>query len=334
MKKKRGPTLFLVEVFRNIAPKMGATVLVEPEWGITGQIRFKNGRNRYFRGSTIDLNPMGASDIAKDKDFANFYMKGMGYPTVEGKTFFSKDVCEIMNSPRNIGAAYRYATKIGLPVIVKPNSGSKGIGVAKVYNKRDLYRAMKFIFQRDTVALVQKPVLGKDYRIVVLDDKVISAYLRIALNVIGNGKSNVSQLLKKKQGQYVKDGRDTIIKLKDPRILDNLKRQRLTMQSVIPKDEKVFLLDNANLSSGGDAIDVTKVIHPEFKKIAIQLTKDMGLRLCGVDVMVQGDISEKPRTYWVLEINSAPGLDHYASTGKDQKKIVEDMYTRVLKAMQ
>lgn len=93
------------------------------------------------------------------------------------------------------------------------------------------------------------------------------------------------------------------------------------------------MLDNANLSTGGDSIDITKSVHPAFRKIAVQLTKDMGLRLCGVDIIVKGDIKKSPGTYWVIEINAAPGLDHYAKGGMAQEKIVEDMYLEVLKSM-
>ena len=99
-------------------------------------------------------------------------------------------------------------------------------------------------------------------------------------------------------------------------------------------------------------------MHPSFKKIAIKLTKDMGLRLCGVDIMVDGTISEKPKKparspqlashprrrkhdaeassgagYWILEVNAAPGLDHYVKTGKAQQKTVEEMYLKVLKSL-
>ena len=96
---------------------------------------------------------------------------------------------------------------------------------------------------------------------------------------------------------------------------------------------RIYLLDNANLSSGGDAYDVTKPIHPEFKKIAVKLTRDMGLRLCGVDLMVAGDIRHEPKKYWVLEVNAAPGLDHYVKTGPAQQKIVENLYLKVLKSL-
>jgi D-alanine-D-alanine ligase-like ATP-grasp enzyme len=334
MQKQTSIGTMLAHLFQKIAPRIGAKVVVEPDWGIVGQIIFKNGRKRYFRGSTIDLNPVGASDIAKDKGYANFFMKRMGYPTVPGRTFFSSEHCRAIGSRQNIDTAYRYAKQIGFPVIVKPNSGSQGVGVAKVYTKREFYRAMRFVFKRDRVALVQIPVRGKDYRIVVLDDKVISAYERVPLNIVGDGHSSIRQLLAQKQRQFKKTGRDTIIRPEDKRMAENLKRHRLTMRSIIPEGERIYLLDNANLSTGGDAVDVTSVVHPSFKRMAIHLTRDMGLRLCGVDVMTADDITDHAVHYRILEVNAAPGLDHYVKTGKAQAKIVEDMYLEVLKAMQ
>lgn len=334
--KKKKESLVLGRMLQKIAPRIGATVLMEPEWEIVGQITFKSGRHSYFRYNTLDLNPMGGSEIARDKDYSNFFMKAMGYPTVPGsKTFFSEQWANAIGSARrNIDAAYRHARKIGFPVIVKPNSGSQGVGVSLVHDKREFYKAVRSVFKRDRIVLIQKPVVGKDYRLVVLDKKIISAYERIPLNVVGNGKSTIGQLLKLKQKQFVASSRDTQIKTDDPRVAIKLKHQGLTFRSVPVKGQQVYLLDNTNLSTGGDSVDVTERVHPEFRKLAIKLTRDMGLRLCGVDLMIEGDISQKPDTYWVLEINSAPGLDHYVKMGKAQEKIVEDLYLEVLKHME
>jgi len=312
---------------------MGARVLIEPTWGIVGQITFRNGKKSYFRYNTLDLNPVGASDVAKDKDYATFFMKRIGYPTVPGRAFYSDEWCEAIGSKRNIHAALRYAQKIGFPVFAKPNSGSHGKNVFRVENARELQRALKAIFREDKVALVQKPVSGRDYRIVVLDDEIISAYERIPLNVVGDGRSTIAQLLKKKQRAFLVSSRDTRIKLDDPRILAKLRHQHLFLNSILPDQMRVYLLDNANLSSGGDAVDVTKAIHTDFKKLAVKLTKDMGLRLCGVDLMVDGLITQPPKKYQILEVNAAPGLDHYVKTGKEQQKIVEAMYLKVLKSL-
>jgi len=334
MKKQNYPDPLMGRLFRKIAPRIGARVVMERAWNIAGQIIYPSGQKRYFRYSSLDLNTLGASEISKDKDYANFFMKKMGYRTIPGQTFFSPKWAEAMSSPRGIDAAYRYAKNIGFPVIVKPNSGSQGKGVARVYTRREFYAAIRRIFQLDRVALVQTPVNGRDYRIVVLDDKIISAYERIPLSVVGDGKSSIRRLLEKKQRRFLGSSRDTRLRMEDPRIKAKLAREQLTLESIPVRDQRVYLLDNANLSSGGDAADVTETIHPEFRALAINLTRDMGLRLCGVDLMVDGNIIQSPKKYWVLEINSAPGLDHYVKTGKAQQKIVEDMYLEVLRHME
>lgn len=331
--KKHKP--IILELIAKIAPKIGAKLLIEPEWGIVGQITFKNGKRSYFRASTMDLNPVGASDIAKDKDYANFFMEKLGYPIVpQSKTFFSREFAEKVGARnRDIDAAYRHAQKIGFPVIVKPNSGTQGTNVALVHNKNEFYRAARAIFRGDRIMIVQQPVSGTDYRLVVLDKDVISAYARIPLAVIGDGRSTIAVLIDRLEQKFKKDKRDTRIQRKDPRILEKLKRAGLAMNSIPEKDERIPLLDNANLSTGGTSLDVTSRVHPDFKKFTARLTKDMGLRLCGVDLMIDGDISKKPDKFHILEINAAPGLDHYARSGKAQEKIVEDLYTRVLKSL-
>jgi D-alanine-D-alanine ligase-like ATP-grasp enzyme len=331
--RRKSESLVLAKMLQRLAPRVGARVVLEPEWKIAGQIVYKNGIHRYFRYNTLDLNPVGASDIAKDKDYANFFMRKMEYPTIQGKTFFSDEWCEAIGSKRGTDAAYRFAKKLGFPIIVKPNSGTQGIDVALVHDKVEFYRAIRQIFKHDRVALVQRVVRGKDYRVVVLDKQIISAYERVPLNVVGDGRSTIRQLLAKKSRAFIASSRDTRIKLSDPRIQSKLRHQELTLRSVPDRGERVFLLDNANLSSGGDAVDVTKEIHPAYKKLAIKLTEDMGLRLCGVDLMIKGTIAEKPKKYWILEINAAPGLDHYVKGGKAQQKIVENLYLKVLKSL-
>ncbi len=333
MAKRPKESLLLPQLLKKIAPTIGARVYIEPEWGVAGQITFRDGKKRYFRYNTLDLNPVGSSDIAKDKDYANIFMKRMGYPTVTGKAFYSNDWCKQIGSKQDIRAAYRYARKLGFPVVVKPNEGSHGTGVFLVRNQKEFMRAMRHIFKKDRVALVQHVVRGKDYRIVVLDNKVISAYERIPLSVVGDGSSSIKTLLKKKQKRFRAGGRDTRIKLDDIRISHKLGMQKLALRSVPERGKRIYLLDNANLSSGGDAVDVTKPIHPDFKKLAVKLTRDMGLRLSGVDLMVAGDIRNAPKKYWILEINAAPGLDHYVQTGLAQQKIVENLYLKVLRSM-
>lgn len=332
MKKRSKP--FLGPLLAKLAPSIGATVTIEPVWGIVGQIAFKNGRKRYFRYNSLDLNTLGASEVAKDKDYANFFLASAGYPIVPGKAFYSREWSEAIEVPHDPEAAYAFAKELGFPVVVKPNSGSQGSGVNVAHTKRDLTRALRTVFTQDRVALIQKLVAGRDYRIVVLDGEVISAYERIPLNVTGDGKSSIRTLLEKKQAAFQKSGRDTRIVVDDEHILRKLARTGYSLASIPAAGVRVSLRDNANLSTGGDSIDVTLTLHPEFRRLAASITNDMGLRFCGVDLMVEGTLADVPSTYWVLEVNSAPGLDHYVRTGSAQEKIVEDLYRKVLLSME
>src|SRR3989344_7082742 len=205
--RKKSEHLVLAKLLQKLAPRVGARVLVEPEWKIAGQIKYKNGTKRYFRYNTLDLNPVGASDTSKDKGYASFFMHTMDYPTVTGRTFFSDEWCETIGSRRDIYAGYRYAKSLGFPVVVKPNSGSQGVGVALVHTKREFLGAMKFIFKNDKIALVQRVVSGTDYRIVVLDKAIISAYERIPLSVVGDGRLTIRQLLARKTRGFCAPGR-------------------------------------------------------------------------------------------------------------------------------
>lgn len=328
MKKE---SLLLGRLLKKLAPRAGARVLLEPEWGVAGQIRFSNGRKSYFRYNTLDLNPVGAADIAKDKDYAAFFMRRMGYPALRGRTFFRADFAQALGSTRTLKEAVRYAKK-RYPLVVKPNSGSHGEGVYVVRSEKELSRALRAVFKHDRVGIVQPYVKGRDYRVVVLDGKVISAYERVPLHVIGDGRSSIAELLKRKARAFRAASRDTRIDTRDPRIAHKLRAQRLSTRSTPARGERVVLLDNANLSSGGSALDVTSAIHPSLKRMAIALTRDMGLRMCGVDIMA-ADISKRGTRFHILEINAAPGLDHYVKSGKAQQRIVEDLYLRVLRSL-
>jgi D-alanine-D-alanine ligase-like ATP-grasp enzyme len=336
MKKEKKSLPYLTELITKIAPKIGARVVVEPEWKIAAQVIYPNGVVRSLRMYSLDLNHIASADIARDKDFAKFFMKERGYPISEGTTIFEDNWAKTIKSNRTLSFAPKYASKLGFPVIVKPNSKSQGVGVSLVENKKELKLALVDVFKSDRVAIVERYLPGHDYRIVVLDNKIISAYERIALSVVGDGRSSIFSLLKQKQDFFIKNNRDTKINFDDKRIKLKLKKYGYTLKSILPKNEKVFLLDNANLSTGGDSIDVTNTIHKEYQKIAINLARDMGLRIAGVDIMVlDGDITKKPtkKSYYVIEINAAPGLDHYVTTGQVQRKIVEEMYLKILIAL-
>lgn len=195
---------YATPILHRLAKRAGVKVIMEPKYRYAGQIILPDGTKKYFLRTNFDLNPLGASEIAKDKSYASYFMELMGYPVIEGESFFSPEWAEHIKIPRGPEAGYKYAKKLGFPVIVKPNSLSQGIGVVKVYNKRDFMQAVEIICKKDRVFLVQREVFGHDYRVVVLDGEIMSAYERLPLSVIGDGKSTIDQLVAKNRKILIK----------------------------------------------------------------------------------------------------------------------------------
>lgn len=326
-------TPLITSIIQKVAEEIGAVVLLDPECTFMGLITFKNGNKTFFRTSRFSINSSGSVAIAKDKGVSSFFLNKFGYKVTEGKTFFSEELCEEIANSRNIDAGFYYAKELGFPVIVKPINLSQGVFVTKVYNKQEYYQATKKILQKTSGFIVERFYSGNDYRIVVLDDDVVSAYQRIPLLIMGDGQSNVLELMQQKQETFIKNGRKEIIDFEDYRIKKNLRRRKLNFNSIILKNNIVYLLDNANLSTGGEAIDFTENIHPDFQKLAVSITKDMELRLAGVDILTS-DITSPIVDYTIIEVNGAPSLTHYASFGEVQTKRVENLYLKVLKALE
>src|SRR3989344_1923665 len=320
------------DLLTELAAETGIKLLIEPEFGYAGRIITPDHRVFYFHSTKFDINRLGASEIAEDKDYASFFMSQLGHPVPEGKAFYSDEWCWKIKSSKNSQAAVHYAEQLGFPVIVKPNSESQGRVVEKVYAKEDLLVALSYIFNhlKDKVALVQKVVAGNDYRIVVLENEVLCAYQRTPLSVTGDGKKTIRKLLEEKQSQFENRGRDTVINLNDQRIERILRHEKLLFTTVLTKNKTVQLLANANLSSGGEAVDVTSSLHEDYKKMAIRLTRDMGLTYSGIDIMTKQPINKSLKDYTVIEINAAPGLDYYAETGSTQRQIVKVLYKKLL----
>ncbi|BAB73478.1 cyanophycin synthetase [Anabaena sp. FACHB-709] len=323
----------VTSIIQKIAPQIGAVVVVDPEYELVGHITFKNGKKSFFSTTKLNINGFGSAEIAKDKGYSKFFLKHFGYHVTEGQTFFSQKFCKKIGNKRDIDAGFEYAKLIGFPVIIKPINLSQGKLVTKVHNKTEYYQVAKKIFRANAGLIVERFYLGKDYRIVVIDDEIIAAYQRLPLSVIGDGKSTVTELIQRKQDGFIQTLRKKIIDVDDFRIKRKLQKQSLTLNSIIPNGKVVYLLDNANLSSGGEAVDVTDNIHPDFQKLALNVTKDMGLRLMGLDIITQ-DITRPMVDYVIIEVNGSPGLTHYASIGDIQTKRVEDLYLKVLKALE
>lgn len=327
---------FCSDLLCKIAPLVWARVELEPEYGYVWEVIYdewkENEKRVLFRNSNFNLNPLWSVEIAKDKWYTNYYLKKKWYSIPEWNTFFSSKHNEKLHIKRTIDDWFEYAIKLCFPVVLKPNNLSRWILVWKVSNKKEYYALAKKIFKLTNVMIVEKFAEWNDYRLVVLDNEVISTYQRIHLNVTWNWKSTILELLQAKQLQFERDWRWEKIDFSDFRIRTVLKRKWFTLDSVLADWQNVSLLDNANLSTWWDSEDFTTTVHPDFVDLAVRVTKDMWLRLCGVDI-ITSDITKPLQEYRIIEINWAPWLDNYAAKWEEQQKVVEWLYIKILQAM-
>jgi D-alanine-D-alanine ligase-like ATP-grasp enzyme len=264
----------------------------------------------------------------------------LGYKTPEGEVFLMQDYLDLIarnlsnrkfdSSQRSVDQAFDYADSVvGYPCYAKPNFGSQGRGVTRCENPDDLERTInEFQSQGSKMFLLEQAVDMPDFRVVVFGDEVISCYQRVPLHVVGNGRLTIEQLLRQKQSAYFEQGREEKIDMQDPGMLARLERYKLTTQSVLTPGQEFQILDVSNLSKGGESEEFTDKIHEAWKKLSIAITKDMGLRLCGVDLACT-DLKDPNSDYSILEINAAPGLDNYAFSGDEQFKKVKELYIKV-----
>jgi D-alanine-D-alanine ligase-like ATP-grasp enzyme len=332
-------TRVLIELFESGALPNVASVQIEPVYGYVGRIVYRDGTVRFFRGSSMGMNRLGASEIARDKGYTKFFLEQLGYSTPRGKVFLSARFVEMID--KNLGrfgfTEFAHCDQVleyvgqtlGYPCYLKPNEGSQGRGIERCGNPEEVLEALeRYAADGALKVLVEQAIPYPDYRVVVLGDEVISCYLRKPLSLTGDGVSTIHALLAERQRQFLDDGRDTVINLEDSRLDRALSREGWTRETVLPPGRAWQAFAVSNLSVGGDSEDFTDRIHPRWRELCIEISAAMGLRFSGVDIACE-DICRADAGYSVLEINAAPGLDNYAASGPRQADLVRDLYRRV-----
>lgn len=314
---------FVSRIIESIVDELNATLVLEPKYKFGGYIEFDNGVRTFFVESAFDINPMGASRMAKDKGYTNHFLNSFGFSIPEYDTFANSVLDKYLNLPMSgfqLGRAF--CENIGFPLIIKPNDGTKGSDVYKINNHEEYDSVGQTVFEKNRVVMIQKFVAGNDYRIVVFKNEVICAYERKGLEILGDGRSTVMELLEKKK-------RVEKLNLDDPRIKFKMNSHRISFETVLEEQRKIKLLDVNNLSLGGSAIDKTPLISDYFKEIAIEASQKMGLNFCGVDIMTDS-LEDSDCQYNIIEMNSSPGQGNFARLGLKQEKIIKNLYKDIL----
>lgn len=260
------------------------------------------GKNQVrFRATMTDRTSSIAVDIASNKDETKRMLQEQAIPVAKGTTISSKS---------DLQEAIR---EVGFPLVFKPLDGNHGKGATiNVKTSEAAEHAFDYAQKYSRKVIVERFVEGHDFRVLVIDNVMVAAALRVPAHVKGDGEKTVQQLIDlENQDPRRGYGHENVLTeiTVDRDTLDLLKKKDYTLETVPAKDEVVYLKSTANLSTGGTSIDVTDNVHPHNVFMCERIARIIGLDICGIDIMAQ-NLSE-PLTEnggVVLEVNAAPGF--------------------------
>lgn len=202
---------------------------------------------------------------------------------------------------------------INEPIVIKSKSTNFGTGISifpDKANKDDIIKALEIAFRHDNTVLIEEFIKGKEYRFMVINDEVVGILHRVPANVIGDGVNSIKELVNIKNQSPLR-GRGYKTPLEKIDLDENaalfLKQKSIDFNYIPAKDEVVYLRENSNISTGGDSIDYTDDIDEVFKNIAVESSKAIGTKICGVDMMIE-DYSDKNSSYSIIELNFNPAI--------------------------
>lgn len=202
---------------------------------------------------------------------------------------------------------------IGYPIVIKPLDGNHGKGASiNVNTWEDAAAGLIHAQQYSRRVIVEKFITGFDFRVLIIDNKLVAAAKRVPAHVIGNSRDTIQQLIEITNSDprrgYGHENVLTEITI-DRDTTDLLDKLNYTLESVPKSGETVYLKSTANLSTGGTSIDVTDMMHPENIFLCERISRVIGLDICGVDIMAENLTQPlKENGGVILEVNAAPGF--------------------------
>ncbi|WP_395634327.1 cyanophycin synthetase, partial [Flavobacterium sp.] len=272
--------------------RLGTNSLVQLGYGVN-QMRFQ---------ATITCKTSNiAVDIACNKEETKRMLDLASIPVASGSICVDEE--DLENTIK----------KIGYPIVIKPLDGNHGKGASiNVVTWEDAVAGLEYAKKYSRRVIVEKFITGFDFRVLVIDNKLVAAAKREPAHVIGDGKQTIQQLIDETNRDprrgYGHENVLTQIDV-DRDTLDLLEKLNYTVDTVPKNGEIVYLKSTANLSTGGTSIDVTDMMHPENIFLCERISRVIGLDICGIDIMAENLTQPlKENGGCILEVNAAPGF--------------------------
>jgi len=286
--------------------RMGTNSLVQLGYGIN-QMRFQ---------ATITCNTSNiAVDIACNKEATKDLLKSACIPVADGDICYDEEDLKAL------------VDQMGYPIVIKPFNGNHGKGASiNLKTWEEALAGLEFAQKYSRKVIVEKFIEGFDFRILVINHKIVAAAKRIPAHVVGDGKNTIQALIDLTNADPRRGyGHENVLTeiTVDHDTEEQLAKLNYTLESVPAQEEIVYLKSTANLSTGGTSIDVTDSLHPNTVFIAERISRVIGLDICGIDIMATTLAQPMAVTgAAVIEVNAAPGFRMHLAPSEGQPRNV------------
>lgn len=265
-------------------------------------VQFGHGKYQQRIQATITgKTPHIAVELASDKEETNKILASLGLPVPRQ---------ELVN---DAAGALRATRRLGGPVVLKPYNGNHGRGITiNITGDDEIREAFAAAREHSRSVIVENFVAGDDHRLLVVNGELVAATRRTPGHVIGDGKHDIADLVDIVNSDPRRGvGHEKVLTRLELDAQADLMLERVgyTHFSVPAEGEVVYLRSTANLSTGGTATDVTDIIHPDNRDMAVRAVRAIGLDVGGVD-FISTNIAESYKSIGggICEVNAAPGF--------------------------
>lgn len=211
--------------------------------------------------------------------------------------------------------------------VCKPLVGGWGIGVLM-----DVSATAQVIehWRKYPRLLLEQQMSGQDLRIQAVGGRLVAASLRVPARVSGNGRDNIAKLIQQRNAELARFNPANRIEV-DEQVHDLLSQAGYGLDSVPPAGVSLQVKKVANISQGGQAVDITDQLHPVYARWVSAIAERLGISLFALDVIARepGAAPDAQHTA-LLELNTWPmWLHHTFSEGRSHDiagLILEDLF--------
>ncbi len=281
-------------------------------------VQFGHGKYQKRIQATITSETKHISvEISCDKEDTHNLLNDLGLPVPQQRMIYSAR------------EAVRAAARIGHPVVVKPLDANHGRGVSINLNSDEEVEAgfaEAKEHSRSRAILVESFITGFDHRMLVVNNKLVAVAKRVPGHVVGDGTHTIAELVDIVNEDPRRGiGHEKVLTMLE---IDNqanrlMENAGVTEETVLPDGEVFYLRSTANLSTGGTAIDLTDVVHPDNRDMAERAIMAVGLDVGGVDFLID-DITKSYKDIGgaIVEVNAAPGFRMHVAPSEGQPRDV------------